>query len=435
MARSRLRIPLLAALLSLVFCAGAVSAADFPEITDAERALTHVPGHPNAPAVVLFKKGELTVQSAVGVFDPFLVVRVRRKILTEEGKKYGEISLFHSKRVTLKRLEGRTVLPDGQEIRLSKDAISKPALSTDGKQLVTSFNFPGVEAGAILDYEYEIRHRSRYLLEPWIFQEELPILHSEVVYRLPPWLLVRTALLDPLKTGVKKHSAPEGVWAWGRDLPPLPQEPQGQPTTALASRLLVSPIEVINPRPRQNDDIFGTWSSACTRLGGPYEKALNRTKETGRKAREIAAAADGPREKSEAVYRFVRDGIETVKEYGIELPEGSTVDAILASRRGNYAAKAVLLQAMLGAVDIPARLVWVGERDSGTIQLDFVTPLWFERVIVAAEIDGRRVFLDPSDRSLAFGRLGPGLEGMPALIFDRTSPETVTLPSSPYKEG
>jgi hypothetical protein len=34
------------------------TAADFPPVTDEERALASVPGEPNAPAVVLFKKGE-----------------------------------------------------------------------------------------------------------------------------------------------------------------------------------------------------------------------------------------------------------------------------------------------------------------------------------------------------------------------------------------
>lgn len=38
-----------------------LEAADFPPITEAERAVTSVPGEPNAPAVVLFKKGEFLI--------------------------------------------------------------------------------------------------------------------------------------------------------------------------------------------------------------------------------------------------------------------------------------------------------------------------------------------------------------------------------------
>ena len=49
---------LLACLILALLGVRGAAAADFPPITDAERALTSVPGEPNAPAVVLFKKGE-----------------------------------------------------------------------------------------------------------------------------------------------------------------------------------------------------------------------------------------------------------------------------------------------------------------------------------------------------------------------------------------
>lgn len=438
MACPRLRAPLLAAILFLAGFAGGASAADFPEIKPSERELTRVPEFPNAPAVVLFRKGKLSVRMRPNMVDPYIfTVQVRRKILTEEGKKYGEVSLFHSKQIKLIGLEGRTVLPDGRKIPLPKDAIFKRTLSKRGKQFLTSFAFPRVEVGAILDYQYEVRTSSLHLLEPWSFQDFLPTLHSEVYYSVPSWLRARPVLLNPLEIEIKSHSDSSSLWAWGRNLPALPEEPYGPPVADLMSRFLLIPVEMLHIEPYGNDELFKTWASTCTLFAKSYEKALGQAGETGRKAREIAAAvpAGGKREKAGAVYRFVRDGIETAEDYGVGLPEGSTADAVLAARRGDYSEKAVLLQAMLDALDIPARLVWVSERDSGTIYLNIVTPWWFERAIVAAEIDGQRVFLDPSDRSLAFGRLAPGLEGMPALLFDRANPEPVTLPSSPFEEN
>jgi hypothetical protein len=55
-----IRAAILASLIltSTLLGARAAAAADFPPITDEERALAAVPGAPNAPAVVLFKKGE-----------------------------------------------------------------------------------------------------------------------------------------------------------------------------------------------------------------------------------------------------------------------------------------------------------------------------------------------------------------------------------------
>ncbi|HBL25985.1 MAG TPA: hypothetical protein DD490_04030, partial [Acidobacteria bacterium] len=54
---------------------------------------------------------------------------------------------------------------------------------------------------------------------------------------------------------------------------------------------------------------------------------------------------------------------------------------------------------------------------------------------VAAEIDGRRVFLDPSDRSLAFGQLQYDYEGTPAVLVDKKKPETVVLPETPFDQN
>lgn len=44
---------------------------------------------------------------------------------------------------------------------------------------------------------------------------------------------------------------------------------------------------------------------------------------------------------------------------------------------------------------------------------------------MAAEIDGQRVFLDPSDRALGFGQLQASYEGTPAVLYDRKKPVRV----------
>jgi transglutaminase-like putative cysteine protease len=415
----------------------ASTAAIFPEIKQTERELKSVPGYENAPAVVLFKKGRFSVLDPEGRYNPNFVVQVRRKILTEEGKKYGEASLFHSKLVKLERLEGRTVLPDGREIPLPKGATFKRTISKTEKLFITSIAFPAVEVGAILDYQYEIRIPSIYLLEPWYFQEEVPTLDSEMIYLVPEALRVRTGLQDPLQTGVQQKTEQNfsgwRVMAWGKNLPPIPNEPNGFPFADLASRFLVIPVEVVEPGGRTTE-LLKTWESTCAPFAKPYEKAQRKSGAAGRKARELATPGNNG-ERARAVYRFVRDEIETVENPGVGLPEDSTADSVLAARRGDYAEKALLLQTMLKALGIPARLVWVGERDGGQINLAFTTPWWFERVIVAAEIDGQRVFLDPSDRRLAFGRLAPGLEGMQALLYDPEKPEPLTLPVTPFEEN
>ena len=102
-----------AAPFALALAAGtAAAAAAFPPITDQERALTVVPDQPAAPAVVLFRNGELRMMDPSRQdVSSLLVVRVRLKILTEAGKEKGNVQIAHSGVMRLQDFEGRTPRP------------------------------------------------------------------------------------------------------------------------------------------------------------------------------------------------------------------------------------------------------------------------------------------------------------------------------------
>jgi len=134
----------------LCLLAGAARAADFPPVTDEERAITAVPGEPNAPAVVLSKKGEFLMAGyglANGNLASSLRVQVRLKVLTEEGKSNGEISIWHSDTHRLLGFKGRTVLPDGRVFPVSADAKFVRKTSRSRKTFTTAVAFPSVQVG------------------------------------------------------------------------------------------------------------------------------------------------------------------------------------------------------------------------------------------------------------------------------------------------
>jgi Domain of Unknown Function with PDB structure (DUF3857) len=153
-------------------CSSTARAADFPPVTDEERAVTSVPGEPNSPAVVLFRKGEFLMAGygvGTGSLSSTLRIQVRVKILTEEGKSNGELSVAHDDSYRLKNFTGRTVLPDGRVIPLPKDSKFVRKTSRSQKTFVTAVAFPSVEVGAILDYQYELWFDSIFYLHPWYF--------------------------------------------------------------------------------------------------------------------------------------------------------------------------------------------------------------------------------------------------------------------------
>src|SRR5436305_11405983 len=121
--------PAIPVFLALALLGARAAAADsppvFPPVTDEERAITSVPGEPNAPAVVLFKRGEFLMAGYgrfIGSFASHLRVQARVKILTEAGKSNGELAVLHSDSLRLQGFSGRTVLPDGRILPVSANA-------------------------------------------------------------------------------------------------------------------------------------------------------------------------------------------------------------------------------------------------------------------------------------------------------------------------
>src|SRR5215207_531151 len=132
-----------AVLAVLAFVPARPTRADFPPVTDAEKALKSVAGEPNAPAVALFKNAEFWMMDiARQEASSRLAVRTRIKILTEEGKEQGEIAIPHSGYVRLQSFRGRTVLPDGRVVPVPADAKFKRKMSRQEKRFVTSVAFP-----------------------------------------------------------------------------------------------------------------------------------------------------------------------------------------------------------------------------------------------------------------------------------------------------
>jgi len=433
MNRKRSHTAFLAALILALSGLRGAAAADFPPITPEERALTAVPGEPNAPAVVLFRKGEFLLAgygSRRGGSSSLLRVQVRMKILTEAGKNNGQVAITHSDERRLHGFQGRTVLPDGRVVPVPADAQFVRRTSRTHKTLTTAVAFPAVQVGAILDYQYDLGFDSIFYLEPWYFSDELPVRYSEVVFRTPSDLALQA--WNRALTGVKVEQSQSAsgyvTKASAENLPPVPDDPYGPPFRDLAAQMLLLPTARTSAG---RVPLFESWKTTCELLARDYDDVRKRDGGVAEKAREIAGTGS-PRDKARAIYRFVRDQIEDDIYIGVIADVDSSLGKILSQRKASRAERALLLQAMLHAVGIDSRLVWAADRDRETIDPQLANPNWFDTLLVRIELDGQPVYLDPTDRSLGFGHLRAGHEGTTAILFDTRDPRTITLPETPY---
>ena len=427
-------------ILTLLASRGAAAeSADFPPITDEERALTSLPGEPNAPAVVLFKKGEFLMAGYgrfIGSLASHLRVQGRVKILTEAGKSNGEIVIDHSRDVRLRSFSGRTVLPDGRIVAVPADARFERRTSQASKTFVTTVAFPAVQVGAILDFEYEIVFSSPFVLKPWVFSEEMPVRHSEVIFKTAHDWRMRIWTRAPLGVKIEQQkqesSAGYDLRAWAENLPSIQVVPFGPAYEDLASQILLLPASFGNAY--VSVKYMEDWYTTSQLLGRIYDGVRKRDGGVAARARGIAGTGS-PRQKAEALYRFVRDQIQGETGYGVWVDPDSSLDKVLSGRRGDPTQKALLLQGMLKAVDINSRLVWAADRGRGTLDTTLPTPDWFDTPLVLVDLDGKHTFLDPSSTALGFGQLRAGHEGTKALLPDAGKPLGIILPETPFEQN
>ncbi len=432
-------LPILACL--LLVSRGA-RAADFPPVTEEERAVTSVPGEPNAPAVVLFKKGEFLMMGhglVTGGLASHLRIQARVKILTEAGKSNGEIVIAHSDFTRLESFEGRTVLPDGRSLPVPTDARFIRKTSVSRKTFVTAVAFPSVEVGAILDYQYELVFRSPFLLDPWYFSEDVPVRRSEIVFKAGSGWKMRPWSRSPFGVKIQQEkemtARGEVVRAWAENLPAVPDDPYGPPYADLAAQMMLLPASY-TAGPYQSQAVMETWTSLSWWVNRTYQDVVKRDAGVAQQARKVAASGTS-RQKAEALYRFVRDEIETGPGTGIFVDPEAALRKILAERRASPAEKALLLHAMLKAVQIPSILVWAGDRNRGAVDTNLPNPNWFDTVLVLPKVDDGRSFfyLDPSDRALGFGQLRAGYEGTWALAAGAGGVQGIVLPEVPFNDN
>jgi transglutaminase-like putative cysteine protease len=422
----------------LLLLAGAGPAAGaFPPITAAQKALREVPGQPGVAGVILANEAELYFRDYPKDANSRIEVRGRIKVLTEEGKALGELEIAHNRRLRLDKLEARITLADGRALEVPKEAFFRERRSRSRKSFVTKVAFPQVEVGAILDWSYTLYWDSFYYLEPFFFHDELPVLSSTVTYHVPPSLGVqvwgRETSSQKLQVGNEKGRFGVRIKASMENLPALPDEPYSYPREILSSRFMAIPTRLRVSG--GSYPLLESWKEVVGSFLDTYKDFQSGGRAVKKEASARAAAAGiDPETQARALFEFVRDEVRSLDGEAL-WPSADAVDKVLAKMEAGPCDKALLLHSLLLAAEVPARLVWVANRREGRVEREVPNPAAFDAILVEVELGGRRLYLDPGDRSLAFGALAPFYEGTAAVVLERKEPEHIVLPTAPVESN
>jgi len=145
---------------------------EWQPISPDELRMTSVAEAPGAPAVILYRQVDRDDNGRTG--NEYNYVRV--KILTEEGRKYGDVEIpyFKGER-TVHGLKARTIRPDGSVANFEGKAFDKTIVKAKGvKYLAKTFSMPDVQVGSIIEYHYTNDLAEGLIFDShWILSEEL----------------------------------------------------------------------------------------------------------------------------------------------------------------------------------------------------------------------------------------------------------------------
>lgn len=395
--------------LAFSFHAVKASAYDWDPVTDAEKALKTSPLDPGAGAVVLFKRGQIDVLEKSSLFwTTRKQSYVRIKIFNDAGRDAGSVSIETFKYVRVSKIEGRTILPSGEIIPLDASKVFTGRSYVDGKKfaiLQTSFTFPNVVPGAIIEYQVE-ENEDSFFPSPWIFDtEDLGTLDSTLQVTIGPRLGMSQF---PLETNLNKISIQQSQTVTGtqysfsvKNLRPVLSEPFSLPFRDLATMIIFTPTQLafgggLYP-------IITKWDDVGAQVSKEFTDIQKTNKLTREKAKEIADKIPDPRKKAEAIYQYVQQNIASTDLAGVAL--GRTVDEIMTSKRANPDDENALFVAMLKEVKVDADLVLVATQNWQTLIRNFPNFSQFSRVVTRIDFKDGAVFADPADAGAPFGQL------------------------------
>ncbi len=399
--------------------------------------ITEAPGqedYPDAGAIVLLDQGKLIIHR-----DKTQTREIHKiiKILNDRGKDRAEVEIsFNSLDETIRIDLARTIRPDGKIINVGKEAMRDLTpwggfpLYSNAKVRVISM--PEVEDGAVIEYKATIRSSrlpfGEYFSDYFGFQDYEPTIVSRYILEVAEGLHFNTHFLhsDPIQPRVEHIGKPGNSngnsagtqfrnpgqrdnsllrYTWKmRDVPAIKWE-RGMP-----GWVDISPMILVSSFP--NWKIFNQWWVTLAKGRVEADRAMRE------KIIELIKNHETPEEKARAIFHYVASDIRYVGlEYGKGGYRPHHAREVFANKYGDCKDQAILLVAMLREAGVRAHPVLIGTR-RGTWELQRSVPMsQFNHCIAVAEIDGKMIWLDPTDETCSFGDLPGGDQGREVLVF------------------
>ena len=388
------------------------------------------PSYPGkVPAAVLLDEQHVTV-------DPSgLILTVSRravKILTRDGQRDAVVAEHYSKGGRqVKAIRAWLVTPSGFVKTFEKNDVldlgsfSAWELYDDIRYKMISAETP--EIGSVFVSESEVEEKALFEQDQFLFQYDLPRVHSRYVVTLPAGWTVNASILNhepvqPLVDGL--------TYTWEtKDLEYREREDHGPSLFSTSPRLVVTfrPPPGSAPSPS-----FESWTDVSRWHTGLAAGQDEVTPAIAAKSAKLLEGAHSDYDKIKAIARFA----QSIRYVAIEMDlahgggyKPHAADSVLAKQYGDCKDKANLMRALLKAAGFDSYLVAIYSGDRTHVRQEWPSPEQFNHMILAVRAPegiesaavvgtnaGRLLIFDPTDDQTPIGDLPSYEQGSYALL-------------------
>jgi hypothetical protein len=407
--------------------ASAVSSATaFRPVDPEELKMTSEPAAPGAPAIILYREVYRDDSGQTAHEDDYF----RIKILTEEGRKYGDIEIpFFAGTGNLTGIHARTIKPDGSVVDFDGKVFTKSLVKAKGvKYLAKTFTLPAVQPGCVIEYFYTLDLRERYIFDShWILSDELftkagnfslkPYSSSYQQYHLR-WIWQNM----PPNAPQAKEGPDRIIRLQVANVPAFPKEDLMPPEDELKSR-----VDFTYSLDMPDADVNHFWSTVGKRMDGGVESFIGKRKAMEQAVSEIIGPNDPPEVKLQKIYARVQQmrntsyEVRKTEEEEKREKEKPPDNVEEAWKRGyaNGSQLTWLYLALVRAAGFEAYGVMVADREHYFFNPAYMQSGRLDANLVLVKLNGKDIFCDPGAAFMPFGLLPWSETGIPGLQLDK----------------
>ena len=414
---------------------------EFGKIAVADLLMQECAFDKSADAMFLINTEDIRYESDAFTGNPKTITeyRVRIKIFKETSFRIASIVIpysvkSHSTKITDIEAVIYNLDKSGNIVteKLTNDQIYNAKSKANNSSNRVSFTFPGLKIGSVIEYRYSRVDKNYLFLQPWFFQEPVPVRFSKCIINLPYYANVSCHVTGTLpfdkdsSSKIYNHKIfSEYIRSFTmHNVPGFKTEPFMGDFRNIVQHLefAVTPrgISNLSTNADVNWRIYNNMMLTDPVFGRQFDKPVDSTASF----LESVMALKQRSAIIQAVYGFVK---KHVAWNGEQLFYPANIDECWKDKTGSSAEMNILLLNLLRKAGIRCYPILVSTRDNGRVNKLFPSLGQFNGVDVIAIDSDRLYILDCTQKNLSYNAIPYNIVNRIGFIIDRDDSKWITV--------